>query len=389
MFSTAVISCVFWFTEECHLSVLQEMSIPSVVDIYTVGTSDTAEPIGTASNLTAGESASVADPEPENYYQSYFNIDLGAIIQAFVTFDERDATYLRPIEQAVEHKSVPYQQNAVDVGMPRDEFKELLAGSQPQPKLNEQDDANTIWSQQSFFETMLGRGHDFSKQDDSDVRMAQKYFEEMLAQPKTTTSSGFLSKFDRFDGQTCSLRKTEPLASYHSSTTSTNIDPSLCAGACMAVKGCSGFRIFQFRGLTYCDLMSTCTEDRLEKVPSKSLSTFLLSSAKDATRRPSFDYYYEYDAAGGYFIPILILFATICFALVACRIQRKRRLLAARAAARRYALRSTSADTNKDQNRPDPEIIVIGRCLERRTPPRPSRMQRVRKQEPEDECQEF
>merc|ERR1712224_1075184 len=104
---------------------------------------------------------------------SYFSIDLGAIFQAFVpTFDERDATYVRPIEQAVEYKSVPYQQNAVDVGMPRDGFKEVLANSQPQPKLNEQDDANTMWAQQSFFETMLGRGHDFSKQDDSDVRMA-------------------------------------------------------------------------------------------------------------------------------------------------------------------------------------------------------------------------
>lgn len=271
----------------------------------------------------------------------------------------------------------------------RDAFEELFADSQLQPKVNEQDDANAIWAQQSFFETMLGRGHGISEQDDSDVRMAQKYFEEMLAQPKTTTSSGFLSKFDRYDEQTCSLRKNEPLSSYHSSATSTNIDPSQCARACLAVKGCSGFRMFQFRGLTYCDLMSTCTEDRLEKVPSKSLSTFLLSSAKDATRRPSFDYYYEYEAASGYFFPIMILFALICFALVACRIQRRRRLLAARAAARRYALRNTHADTSKPQNRSDPEIIVIGRCAEPQTPPRSSQVQQARKQEPEHECQEF
>ena len=227
-------------------------------------------------------------------------------LQAFVPFSGKsDATHSQPFEQAV-------------AMVPQDDLKELLAERQPQPTFDKQDDVDVRWAQQSFLEAMLARGHDspkqddsdFSEQDDSDVRMAQKYFEEMLAEPTTTTTSlSFLSKFDRFDGQTCSLRKNEPLASYHSSAMSANIDPSLCARACLAVNDCSGFRIFQFRGLMYCDLMSTCTEDRLQMVSSKSLSTFLLRPVKDATRNPSFDYYYQYEATGGYFVPIMLMFA--------------------------------------------------------------------------------
>merc|ERR1711939_1295765 len=104
------------------------------------------------------------------------------------------------------------------------------------------------------------------QRDDIDVQMAQRYFEEMLAegQQRTTTaaaSSSFLSNFDRFDGQACSLGKHEPLATFELSVTGDDVDPSPCARACLAVSSCSGFQVLQLRALTYCDLLSTCTED--------------------------------------------------------------------------------------------------------------------------------
>merc|ERR1711934_782426 len=236
---------------------------------------------------------------------------------------------------------------------------------------NKQDDVDVRMAQK-YFKEMMGGKSVSQEREDIDVQMARKYFKQMLddGQRTTTTSSSFLSKFDRFDGKACSLGKHEPLASFEVSVAKSNFDPSTCARACLGVSDCTGFQILQFHALTYCDLLSTCTRERLQVVPSKGLSTYLATAGKDATSRPSFDYYYEYESTGGYFIPFMVFFAIICFALAACRTQRRRRLLAARAAAAAAAaaaarkcetVRGTPVNTHKGREPCDSEIIVIGR----------------------------
>jgi len=349
MFSTTVISCVFWFSEECHVNVIQEMDIPQVNVLETEELFEMGPSMGIVSNDTVGLNTFVLEPETD--YDSYFGIDLQAVIQGFFfapetnVYDDNQvnqvyATQFWPSEQ-------PSQQDDADVRMAQEYFKEMMSGDQ-QP--------STPY-----------------EQDDIDVRMAQQYFEEMLSerqQRTTTTSSGILSEFDRYDGQTCSLGKHEPLATFELSVTDNDVDPSPCARACLAVSSCSGFQILQLRALTYCDLLSTCTEDRLQVVPSDSLSTFLLNTDNDITRSPFFDYYYQYEDVGGYFIPLMLLFTILCCAIAACRIQRRRRLLAARAAAlRREMMRSRRLDTDKGKLESDSEVIVVGHEVEPLPPP--------------------
>jgi len=337
MFSAAVISCVFWFTEDCHVSVLQEMDVPGIGEIGEVSTFETAYGIEPMANKVEHNSSS-PDASPDSYYNSFFGIDL-QIVQNF---------FFVPENKHFDEK-VNFQPNAAANNIKQDDVDVRMA--------------------QKYFKEMMGGKSVSQEREDIDVQMARKYFKQMLddGQRTTTTSSSFLSKFDRFDGKACSLGKHEPLASFEVSVAKSNFDPSTCARACLGVSDCTGFQILQFHALTYCDLLSTCTQERLQVVPSKGLSTYLLTNGKDATSRPSFDYYYEYESTGGYFIPFMVFFAIICFALAACRVQRRRQLLAARARAAAAAaarkceiVRGTPVNTHKGREPSDSEIIVIG-----------------------------
>merc|ERR1712124_12797 len=107
------------------------------------------------------------------------------------------------------------------------------------------------------------------------------FFKEMLEdhqQQQTTTASTVLGKFDEFAEKACSTPNTnEPLASYQISAGANSGNPEVCAKTCLSVSGCTGFQILQLQEFAYCDLFSTCTNDRLRKMSIPGLSVYLLN----------------------------------------------------------------------------------------------------------------